>query len=58
MKNSEFQLWEKIAKTGQFVAFRFRDTNKPPSGLVFQVGNEKYIIRPKNSDYLQVELYW
>jgi len=57
-ENDEMELWQKIGKAGQFISFRFRDTDKPPSGLVFSVGEEKYIVRPTNSDYLQVEPYW
>lgn len=58
MKEEERKLWEKIAEKGQFIAFRFDDTGKPPCGLVFQVGEEKYIVRAGRSGRLEVESYW
>lgn len=58
MEEEERKLWEKIAEKGRFIAFRFDDTDEPPRGLVFQVGEEKYIVRAGRSDRLEVESYW
>lgn len=58
-KGQEREIWEKIGQQGGvFIGLRFLDTAKAPSGLVFQVADQKYIVRSGRLGYLQVEPYW
>lgn len=58
MKDRE--LWTRLAKEGEFISFRFRETDKPPTGLVFKLADgTKAIVRPaKDGAYLDVEPHW
>ena len=55
----QMEAWAEVVVRGKLGTLRFKDTTKPPVGIVILVnGREKYILRAKDNAELEIEWYW